>query len=137
MGEKTSPQKVRRVEGEFLSMREDGVDRPDVVLVPKVSEDSDYDCVLPRFQEEDPHHGKAARADDEVVQVDVRNQRVTEQLTKHWASTRTQYHLEPMFIKALEVMRHKLLQQWKLRISRDFYQWYESTGACIPSTRTY
>ena len=39
--EKTRPQKVRRVEGNFLSMREDGVDRPDMILVSKVREEAD------------------------------------------------------------------------------------------------
>ena len=113
-------------------MREDGVGYPDVVLVSKVREGAYHVRVLLRFQEEDPHHAKAVRTDDAVVRVDVWNQRVAEQLTKQWASTQTQSHLEPTFVKALEVMRNGLLQQWKLKVSRDFYKWYEVTGCLHP-----
>ena len=79
------------------------------MLVPKVMEVANHDSVMQSFQEEDPRHAKATQADDVVVQVEVWNQRVAEQLTQHWTSTRTQPHFEPTLVKALKVMRNGLL----------------------------
>ena len=64
------------MDDDFLSIRKDGVERPNVVIVHKVTDVVDHDCVMQRFH-------------DIVVQVEVWNQRVTEQLTVHWVSKQT------------------------------------------------
>ena len=122
---------------EFLSMREDEIERPNVVIVREVTDGVDHDRVMQRFQEEDPHHAKATQVDDAVVQVKIWNQKVVEQLTLHWSSKQTQSHLELKFVKPFDVMRDELLQQWKVRVSRDFYKWYEVTGCQHPEHTEY
>ena len=69
------------MEDQLLTPKEDGVDRPTIGIVNDVTGGGGDDRVAQHFREKDPHHGKAARANDAGVQVEVWNQRVAEQLT--------------------------------------------------------
>ena len=98
-----SPRKGRKghtvmTEDQLLTTKEDRFDRPSIRIASEVTDDGEHDCVAQHFREKDPHHGKAARMDDAEVQVDVWNQQMAKPLTLHWASERTQFHLEPKFV---------------------------------------
>ena len=120
------------MEDQLLTTKEDRGDRPSIGIGSEVTDGGEQERVAQNFREKDPHHGKAAQADNAEVQVDVWNQRVAEQLTFHWASEQTQFHLEPEFAKSLNDMRGLSLRWWKQNVYDDFYKWFEEKGCHHP-----
>ena len=46
----------------------------------------------------------------------------------HWESKPSQFHLEPEFIKSVDVLRGLYLWRWKQNVHDDFHRWFQEEG---------